>query len=56
MKAVVINKSGCSWDFKSIKAARQYLKKDVYYEVKIENGKKVAVFDERNTTGDNNGK
>lgn len=49
MKVRIINKAGKSWNFDSVKAARPHIKKDYFnhYEIVIENGKKIRVYDDR---------
>ena len=47
MKVQVINKEGHVWTFKSVKDAKPFLKKDAFYTVKVIDGEKVRVYDDR---------
>jgi hypothetical protein len=47
MKVRMINKDGKAWDFNSVKSAKPHLKKDSYYEIKVIDGEKIRIYDDR---------
>lgn len=47
MKAIVINKQGKTWEFKSVKEAKPFLKKDAFYREERVDGKIVRIYDDR---------
>lgn len=49
MKVQIINKENTVWEFKSVKEAKPHIKKEKFdeYKIKIIDGKKVRVYDDR---------